>query len=388
MGLGVVVRNNIAEAGKSLTTARVEAEKARTLLRNRIDPIDDDHEKRAQAKRDAEAAKLAVQAERFTLRRAARQYHEEHVEPVRTFKHGQQWIASIEGPPADERTSAQRAHRRLLDALLDRPLDAIEPLELLDALVPLCRALPETGSRVYQRLALIFDAAILAGRCKANPAGPIRNELSRRIGRRERGSFAAMDWRKLPAFVERLRAADGTAARCLEFLILTASRTSEALGCEWSEIDFERREWRVPAGRMKLREEHVVYLSDRAVTILEAQREFHGNVRYVFPAVASKDGSAPQSNMSLAMCLRRLGEGEVTVHGFRSAFSTWAAEAHAATPDVVECALAHKEQDRIRRAYMRGAFIEQRRALLAAWADFCDGKLAASNVVELRQRAA
>lgn len=163
-GLGTATRNNIGEAGKSLTEALELAERSRALLRDKVDPIDHDREQREKAKRDAEAAKLATQAERFTLRRAARQYHEEHVEPVPTFKQGRQWIASIEGPPADDRTPEQRAHRRLLDALLDRSIDAIEPLELLDALVPLCRAVPETGFRVYQRLALIFDAAILAGR--------------------------------------------------------------------------------------------------------------------------------------------------------------------------------------------------------------------------------
>jgi integrase len=138
---------------------------------------------------------------------------------------------------------------------------------------------------------------------------------------------------------------------------------------------------------MKLREEHVVYLGERALEILAGQRELHPGARYVFPAVASEDGSAPQSNMALAMCLRRLGEGEVTVHGFRSAFSTWAAETHAATPDVVECALAHKEQDRIRRAYMRGAFIEQRRALMDQWSAFlAGGEVPASNVVEFGRR--
>jgi integrase len=389
LGLGVVAQSSISAAGESVRLARKAAAKAREQLRDAIDPIEHAKALRQQAQHEAEAARLAARAERTTLRRCARRYHEEHVEPVRTVKHGRQWIASIEGPPADARTSRQRSDRKLLDALLDRPIDSIEPIELLDALVPLCRATPETGFRVYQRLALIFDAAILARECRLNPALPIRRELARRVGRRERGNFAAMDWRRLPAFIERLRAAEGTAPRCLEWLIVTASRTAEALGCEWSEIDLERREWRVPAGRMKLREEHVVYLSDRALAILAGQRELHPGARYVFPSVASEDGSAPQSNMALAMCLRRLGEGEVTVHGFRSAFSTWAAEAHAATPDVVECALAHKEQDRIRRAYMRGAFIEQRRALMDQWSAFlAGGEVPASNVVEFGRRRA
>jgi len=133
----------------------------------------------------------------------------------------------------------------------------------------------------------------------------------------------------------------------------------------------------------------VVYLGERALDILAGQRALHPDARYVFPSVASEDGSAPQSNMALAMCLRRLGEGEVTVHGFRSAFSTWAAETHAGTPDVVECALAHKEQDRIRRAYMRGAFIEQRRALMDQWSAFlAGGAVPASNVLPFAAKAA
>jgi integrase len=367
-------------AGESLREARDAATKARALIRDGIDPIEHPDARREEAQRAAEAAVAQQKAERMTLRRYCRKYHEEHVEPIRTTKHAAQWIASIEGP-RDE----NRPERRLLEVLLDRPIASIEPIELLDALTQLSRAIPETGSRVYQRIAEVYREAILEGLCVSSPADPIRKKLAQRVGTRKRGNFAAMDWRRLPEFMDRLRAAEGTAPRCLELLILTAARTSEALECRWSEIDSENRTWTVPVARMKRKDEgdHVVFLSDRAVEILEGQRGKHET--YVFPSVTGS--GEPQSNMALAMCLRRLGEGDVTVHGFRSTFSTWAAETHAAVPDVVEAALAHKEEDRVRRAYMRGQFLEQRRQLAQKWADFCDGKEPASNVVPLQKAA-
>jgi len=114
-------------------------------------------------------------------------------------------------------------------SLLDMTLDLVTPLELLDALVPILRNVPETGSRIYQRLATVFDAAVIEGLRRDNPATPIRRELTKRAGRRERTNFASMPFQEAPAFVKRLRKAAGNAARCLEFAILTAARTSEAL---------------------------------------------------------------------------------------------------------------------------------------------------------------
>jgi integrase len=258
-------------AEDSLNHARAEFRLARALLakdvtRWRSGAGRCGHDRRTR-KRGREAQEKADQ----TAARIARDYHKD-VAPIRTTKHGRQWLNSIEARPIEDRTPEQQRQRKLLDTLLDRPIDSIEPLCLLDSLVPLCRAVPETGFRVYQRLALVFDAAILAKQCTSNPALPIRKELARRVGRRERGEFAAMDWRRLPAFIERLRQAEGTAARSLELLILTAARTSEALGCEWQEIDTERREWRVPAGRMKLREEHETAVAEAGATCADAGR--------------------------------------------------------------------------------------------------------------------
>jgi integrase len=138
---------------------------------------------------------------------------------------------------------------------------------------------------------------------------------------------------------------------------------------------------------MKGGEAHVAYLSPRALEIVEAAREFGGDP-HVFPSPLS--AVAPLSNMAMLTVLRRMKvEAETTVHGLcRATFSTWAHETGAARPDVIEACLAHRETDRVRAAYNRAQFAVERRALLGAWADYCDGKTPAGNVIELRQRAA
>src|SRR5260370_38062073 len=116
-------------------------------------------------------------------------------------------------------------------------------------------------------------------------------------------NYAAMDYRKLPVFIKRLHAAPGTAVRCLEFAILTGARTTEALNAEWPEIDFETHTWTIPFARMKARQQHVVYLSDRTLQILETQRD--QNDQMIFPS--GRSSGKPRSNKTLAMTLGRLG---------------------------------------------------------------------------------
>jgi integrase len=175
---------------------------------------------------------------------------------------------------------------------------------------------------------------------------------------------------------------EGVAARCLEFAILTAARTGEAIGAEWSEFDLDAGTWTVPPGRMKGGEPHTVYLPPRAVSIVKAQAGL--DLRFVFPSPMLD--SKPLSNMALLMQLRRMKiADETTVHGLcRSTFSTWANETDAARPDVIEACLAHREDDRIRAAYNRAQFAHERRALLVAWADYLDGTQPATNVVQLK----
>ena len=169
------------------------------------------------------------------------------------------------------------------------------------------------------------------------------------------------------------------AALALEFVILTAARTSEALGATWEETDLEKGIWTVPASRMKAGKEHRVPLSPRAVAILEDTRKLGS--AWLFPA--PKGGM--MSGMAMSMLLRRMNS-DVTVHGFRSAFRDWAAERTSYSHEVCEMALAHAIGNKAEAAYRRGDLFEKRQRLMADWATFCAGTaLASAAVTPIRQ---
>jgi integrase len=180
-----------------------------------------------------------------------------------------------------------------------------------------------------------------------------------------------MPYAEVPEFLVRVRAAEAMAARCLEFTILTAARTGEALGATWAEIDLERAIWTVPGRRMKGGKEHRVPLSPRVIELLEALRALRiGDL--VFPG--QRDGR-PLSNMAMNMFLRRL-KADVTVHGFRSAFRDWCGEETDFPREVAEQALAHIVGNEVERAYRRGDALSKRRELMEEWTKYCTGKTA------------
>jgi integrase len=188
-----------------------------------------------------------------------------------------------------------------------------------------------------------------------------------------------MNFDTLPEFMERLRARDSVTARCLEFLILTASRSGEAIGTRWSEIDLDKAIWVIPGIRMKSSKEHRVPLSDRALAIVTALQETRVS-EFVFPG----RGKQPLSSMAMAMLLRDLAPG-VTVHGMRSAFRDWCGEETHFPRDVAEQALAHTVGDETERAYRRGDALEKRRLMMQQWQNWCDGRPVAK-VIQLSRR--
>jgi integrase len=164
----------------------------------------------------------------------------------------------------------------------------------------------------------------------------------------------------------------------LEFLIMTAARTGEVIGAQWSEFDLAAKVWTVPASRMKGGREHRVPLSNRAVEIVQHTQSRCEN-DFVFPG---RDGGL--SNMSLLALLRNMGRA-LTAHGFRSTFRTWAAELTNFSNEVCEAALAHVIGDKVEAAYQRGDLFEKRRRLMEAWSDFCaKPSRATGNVTALR----
>ena len=182
---------------------------------------------------------------------------------------------------------------------------------------PLWQARPETASRLRGRIESVLGWATVRGyRQGDNPArwrGHLSEALPARSANGKVEHHAALPYAELPAFMAELRQREGVAAQALEFTILTAARTGEVIGARWDEIDLEAGVWTVPAGRMKAGKEHRIPLSPRAVELLKDLYREDGN-DFVF--IGSQAG-AGLSNMAMTTVLRRMGRGDITVHGFR-----------------------------------------------------------------------
>jgi len=190
---------------------------------------------------------------------------------------------------------------------------------------------------------------------------------------RNRAHHAALPLQEMQGFMRDLKRRTGTAARALEFLILTASRTNEVigdkrigkLGVTWGEIDMQRALWTVPGSRMKSGKEHKVPLSNAAVAFLESLPEGEAG-ELIF---AGPKGEIPSNNF-LSALLKRMGV-KATAHGFRSVFKDWAREHTSYADEISELALAHVNSDATRAAYARSELIEKRRKMMNDWELFC-----------------
>lgn len=273
----------------------------------------------------------------------------------RNDKHRKQWRATL-------KTHAAK--------LCEMEIAVIATDDIVATLQPIWLKVPETARRVRGRIERVLDAARVAGHREGeNPArwkGHL--ELMMPKQRKSTGHHAAMPYVQVRDFYGKLKRRPATAARALEFVILTAARTGEVIGMTWGEVDFENRLWTIPALRMKAEVEHSVPLTDRAMALLNALKpknlEPH---RLVFPA--QRGGKL--SNMAMSMLLRRMDIDGITVHGFRSSFRDWAGEETNFERETVEMALAHTISNKAERAYRRGRALAKRRALMEAWASYC-----------------
>lgn len=336
----------------NLATARKEAESCRVLVQSGVDPVE--------ARREERSQKQTLPGS--TFRECAEAFIQSHEAGWKNDKHRAQWRSTLT-TYAYPKIGSQAA-------------DAVTTNLVLEVLEPIWSSKPETASRVRGRIESVLDWAKVKGfRSGENPARwrghldhllPSKNKVRRVV------HHTALPYKQLPKFIKKLREVESVGARCLEFLILTCARTSEATGADWSEIDFKTRLWIVPAARMKGGKEHRVPLSDRAIEILRemeplAQRKAGARIGLVFPGV--KPGR-PLSQMTLAMVLRRM-KVNATVHGFRSSFRDWAAEETTFSREAAEMALAHAIPNAVEAAYRRGDLLEQRRKLAAAWRQYC-----------------
>lgn len=235
--------------------------------------------------------------------------------------------------------------------------------------------MPETAGRVRNRIERILDFCRTKGwRTGENPArwkGHLAHLLPKPASL-IRGHQPAMRYEEVPRFMTKLREQTGLPARAAEFTILNMSRSGEVLGAEWTEFDFDKSLWTVPAERMKMGEKHEVPLSGRSVEILVELKSNSTNHRFVFPGQPRKsDGDErPLSSMAMLMLLRRMGY-MVTMHGFRSSARDWAGDCTPFPREVIEHALAHKAGDSVEVAYRRSTALAKRAELMQAWEAYC-----------------
>ena len=250
----------------------------------------------------------------------------------------------------------------------DLPIDGITSAEVLGMLTAIWNELPETSTRVKQRAKVVFDYSIAAGLRIDNPVAAVDPALPRR--RRLKEHHPALPYADVPTAVTSIRQSNAhlSTRLALEFVILTAARAGEVRGMEWSEINFDCATWTVPAHRMKMRREHRVPFSDRAIEVLQQAGELSNGDGLVFPGAKGK----PLSNMAFTMLLRRLGIDAVT-HGFRSSFKDWCLAETSAPWAVSEAALAHNLGNSMEAAYARTDLFERRRELMGQWAAFVGG---------------
>ena len=346
MGLGAYPEVGLAEA-------REKAMAGRRLARSGIDPI-------AERKQDRRVPTFGKLADEVVA---------EQSKGFRNEKHKAQWAVTL---------------REYAAPLRPMPVDAITTEDILAVLKPIWSTKTETASRLRGRIERVLNAAKAKGcRSGENPAawrGHLENLLPKRQ-KLTRGHHAAMPYPDIPAFVAKLRTRKAVAALALEFAILTAARSGEVLGAQWSEIDFDAGVWTIPAKRMKAAREHRVPLSKRAVAILNKMNEARTG-DHIFPGWVR---GRPLSVMVMGMVLRRLDE-HVTVHGFRSSFRDWAGNETHFPRELAEAALAHVVGDKAEQAYRRSDALEKRRALMEAWAQWCEPREAADNVTPLRRK--
>lgn len=345
-----------SKGGMSLAQAREAVVMARRRVREGVNPIEARREARS---RDVDAVTFGQVADEYFDAKKVEYRNEKYREMVRV------------------------ALTRTLAPLRPIPVAEVTTESVLAALKPVWVAAPETGKRLREKIEAVLDAASAKGlRQGDNPArwkGHLEHLLPKRP-KVEKSHHAAMDYRAVPDFMSRLRADETMAARALAFCIFTASRSGEVYGARWSEINMAEKVWVIPPHRMKAGREHRVPLSEAALEILE-KLEKTKTCDFIF---TSPRGPRPLSHIAMAKVLNRLGVDGATVHGFRSGFRDWAGHETHFPREIAEQALAHRLGDAAELAYKRGDFLEKRRDLMQAWAQFC-APSSAGNIVKFQR---
>lgn len=333
-----------------LAEARAAREKAKQQLANGQDP--------AAAKQKAKQERRAAEVNSFE--KIAREWHQ-HQMPRWTATHAARVLHSLE-----------------VDAfpMLGRlPITDIKAPLLLEAVRAIeTRGVPETAARVLQRIKSVFNYAIQTGRAADNPAFALAGAIVKEKAQHQ----PALPQKELPEFYRRLLAEPMREETRLALLliVLVFVRPGNIRFAEWAEIDWEKREWQIPAAKMKMRAAHIVPLSDWALEMLEQLHTITGHSRYLFPNY--QDPAKPHSENTLSYAMGRMGyKGIATPHGFRS-LATDVLNENGFPPDVIERQLAHVEQNKVRAAYHRTEYLPQRHEMMQWYSDWLKARYEAA----------
>lgn len=345
----------------SLTDARSKASDYRKLLLEGKNPKDE--------RAATIAANKIANARKMTFQQCAEAYIKVHRHGWKNEKHVTQWENTL---------------RDYVYPVMGKlPVNTIDTDLVIKCLSDIWTKKTETATRVRGRIETILDWATSSKyRQGENPArwrGHLKNLLPAPRKVTPVTNHPALPFDEIAKFMKALRAIEGASARALEFLILTATRTTEVLEAKWEEIEINKALWIIPANRMKAGRDHRVHLSKRALGVLQEMQSLKVG-DYIFPG---KHESKPLSSMAMLMVLRRMKRNDLTVHGFRSTFRDWAAEVSPYPAEVAEMALAHAVPDKTEAAYRRGDLLLKRIAFMEDWARYCDKVAKGGAVIQI-----
>jgi len=341
----------------SLKAAREAADRFRAILARGEDPADVRKAGREEQARQEEEARQEVARDATTFRKVAEEWMRVRLaHRSESTRHG----------------VAMRFERNVFPWIGDRPISELTAPELLETVRKVeGRGKLETAHRVVGACGQVFRYAIATGQADRDIAADLRGALTPAKTEHRAALVDPAEFGRLLRDIDTYQGWYAT-KYALRLLPLVFTRPGELRLAQWTEIDFQRAQWDIPAGRMKMRLPHTVPLSRQSLAILEELREFSGEGSFLFPTPRQKD--KPLSNVAVLNGLRRMGYGteEQTAHGFRATARTLLDERLHVNPAFIEAQLAHKVADTLGTAYNRTQHLDSRREMMQTWADYLD----------------
>jgi len=344
-----------------LKAARLERDRLKDLVKQGIDPSQNRQEEKLIAKIVSENSFEAV----------ARQWWKDW-RSTRTERHAEYVLRRLE---AD-----------VFPVIGNKPVtDITTPLLLMTVKKIEARGALDIAKRALQTCGQIMRYAVAHGLAERNPAADVKPADALKSAKKS--NHARLSAKELPELLRQIDAYDGQPLTrlALQMMAHTFVRTSELIGAKWEEFDLEARQWRIPAERMKMREEHIVPLTDQSLAILEDIRKLSGNRPLLFPSERGEGKS--MSNNTLLYAIYRMGyHSRMTGHGFRGIASTILHE-QGYPHDHIELQLAHAPRNAVSAAYNHARYLEQRASMMRDWSKYLDAVKAGAKVTPIRKTA-